>query len=82
MEVVTRGHWGVENGLHWPLEVIFREDKLRYRERIGARNLSTIRKITLGLLGRDKTLKCGREGKRLVAATNAAYRENVLKNLF
>lgn len=82
LEMVTRGHWGIENGLHWPLDVIFREDKLRYRERIGARNLSIIRKITLGVLGRDKTLKYGREGKKLAAATSSIYRENILENLF
>lgn len=82
LELATRGHWGVENGLHWSLDVIFREDKLRYRERNGARNLSIIRKITLGALGRDKTLKCGREGKRLLAATDGVYRANILKNLF
>ena len=82
LEMATRGHWGVENGLHWSLDVIFREDKLRYRERNGARNLSTIRKITLGALGRDKTVKCGREGKRLLAATDWMYREKILKNLF
>lgn len=82
LEMAIRGHWGVENGLHWSLDVIFREDKLRYRERNGARNMSTIRKITLGALGRDKTVKCGREGKRLLAATDSTYREKVLKNLF
>jgi predicted transposase YbfD/YdcC len=82
LEMATRSHWGVENGLHWALDVVFREDKLRYRERNGARNLSIIRKITLGALGRDKTLKCGKEGKRLAAATDSTYRENLLKNLF
>ena len=78
----TRGHWGVENNLHWTLDVIFREDKLRYRERTGAQNLSVIRKIILGALGRDKTLKCGKEGKRLRAAVDPTYREKILKNLF
>ena len=62
--------------------MIFREDKLRYRERNGATNLSIIRKITQEALGRDKTVKCGREGKRLLAATNPMYRENILENLF
>jgi len=82
LEMVTRGHWGVENGLHWSLDVVFKEDKLRYRARNGASNLSTIRKITLGMLSRDKTAKCGREGKRLLAATDPVYRDKVLKNLF
>ena len=55
-----RGHWGVENGLHWALDVIFREDKHRYQQRVGAANLSLMRKVALTTLSRDKTLKCGR----------------------
>ena len=81
LEVATRGHWGVEC-LHWMLDVVFREDKLRYRERIGAQNLSTIRKIILGVLAQDKTLKCGREGKRLIASSDPKYRELILKSIF
>jgi predicted transposase YbfD/YdcC len=79
---VTRGHWGIENSLHWVLDVTFREDKLRYRDRIGAQNLATIRKLTLAALARDKTLKCGKAGKRIAAATDPKYRESVLKLLF
>ena len=82
LEEVTRGHWGIENSLHWVLDVTFREDKLRYRDRVGAQNLAAIRKITHGALARDKTLKCGKDGKRLVAATDPKYREEVLKILF
>jgi predicted transposase YbfD/YdcC len=82
LEQITRGHWGIENSLHWTLDVTFREDKIRYRDRIGAQNLAAIRKITLGALAKDKILKCGKEGKRLVAATDPKYRESVLKILF
>lgn len=82
LSIATRGHWAVENNLHWTLDVIFREDKLRYRERIGAQNISIIRKVIVGALGRDKTLKCGKEGKRLRAAVDPKYREEILKNLF
>jgi predicted transposase YbfD/YdcC len=78
----AREHWQVENGLHWSLDIIFREDKLRYRHEVGARNLSTIRKVVLGALGRDKRHKCGRMGKRIVAASDPIFREEVLKNLF
>ena len=55
---------------------------LRYRHEVGARNLSIVRKIVLGALGKDKTRKCGRMGKRVVAASDPAFREEVLKNLF
>lgn len=82
LERVVRGHWGIENSLHWVLDVIYREDKLRYRERNGAQNLSTIRKLTLGVLAKDKTLKCGKAGKRLIAATDPSYREVLLKHFF
>lgn len=79
---VTRGHWGIENGLHWVLDVIFREDKLRYRQRVGAQNLASIRKIALGVLAQGKTLRVGKAGKRLVAATDPSYREKILKQFF
>lgn len=78
----TREHWQVENGLHWSLDIVLREDKLRYRHEVGARNLSAVRKIVLGALSRDKTTKCGRMGKRVVAASNPQFREMLLKNLF
>lgn len=78
----VRNHWQVENGLHWSLDVIFQEDKLRYRHIVGARNLATIRKITLGALSRNKTYKCGKAGKRIMAASDPIFREEVLKNLF
>ena len=82
LEKVVRGHWGIETSLHWVLDVVFREDKLRYRERVGAQNLAAIRKLTLGALTKDTTLKCGKAGKRLVAATNPQYREAILNKLF
>jgi hypothetical protein len=50
LEKVARGHWGVEASLHWVLDVVFREDKLRYRERVGAQNLATVRKLVLDFL--------------------------------
>jgi predicted transposase YbfD/YdcC len=82
LEEVTRGHWGIENKLHWELDVTLREDSSRYRAQLGARNLAAIRKITLGALSQDKTLKCGKQNKRLVAASNPEFREEILKNLF
>jgi hypothetical protein len=70
------------HSLHLVLDITFREDHLRYRDRIGAQNLATIRKITLAALVKDKTLKCGKSGKRIAAATNPEYRENLLKLIF
>jgi predicted transposase YbfD/YdcC len=82
LEKVTRGHWGIENSLHWVLDVTFREDKLRYRDRIGAQNLATVRKLSLAALTKDTRLKCGKAGKRIAAATDPEYRKHVLKLLF
>lgn len=78
----TRDHWQVENKLHWSLDIVLREDKNRYRDKVGARNLSIIRKIVLGALSKDKSRKCGRANKRIIAACDPIFREEVLKNVF
>lgn len=78
----VREHWGVENGLHWALDVIFREDGHRYQKRIGAANLSLMRKIALGILTRDKTVKKGRATKQMKAVSSPTYRDHLLKNCF
>lgn len=78
----VRKHWGVENGLHLSLDVIFREDQHRYQNRIGASNLSLLRKVALGILSKDVSLKCGRAAKQMRAATSAIYRDHLFKNCF
>ncbi len=78
----SREHWSVENELHWSLDVIFREDYHRYQQRIGAANLSLMRKLALATLTRDKTLKCGRATKQVRALASSSYRDHLLKNCF
>jgi predicted transposase YbfD/YdcC len=78
----VRDHWQIENGLHWSLDVVFREDKSRYRHDVGARNLAVVRKIVLGALSRDKSRKCGKANKRVLAAADPFFREEILENLF
>ena len=78
----VREHWGVENGLHWALDVIFKEDGHRYQKRIGAANLSLMRKIALGLLTKDTTIKKGRATKQMKAVSSPTYRDHLLKNCF
>lgn len=68
-----RGHWAVENSLHWVLDVGFREDESRVREGHGAENLSTLRRIALNLLKQDTTTKLGIKNKRLAAGWDEAY---------
>ena len=78
----VRKHWGVENGLHLSLDVIFEEDKHRYQDKIGAANLSLLRKVALAILAKDVTLKCGKSAKQMRAATSFAYRDHLIKNCF
>jgi predicted transposase YbfD/YdcC len=75
-----RNHWGVENLLHGHLDVTFREDESRYRDQIGATNLAVIRKTTLAMLSKDTSKKCSLANKRLLAAVNSDYRENLINN--
>jgi len=76
----VRGHWGVENNLHWSLDVVFREDHNKSRERIGAQNLSAVRKIALGLLKKEGSSKKSLKRKRFQSLTSAQFRETVMKN--
>jgi hypothetical protein len=47
---MIRGHWSIENGLHWSLDVLFREDASQVRKDHGPENLNVLRKIALGRL--------------------------------
>jgi len=68
-----RSHWAIENTLHWVLDVTFREDDSRVRDRTAARNLALLRKIALNIVGRDKTTKASVRARRKKAAWNDAY---------
>ena len=74
----VRGHWGIENQLHWSLDVTFQEDTLRNRVGHSAENFSRIRRLALNLLRRDKTCKAGLKGKRLQACLKEDYLLRIL----
>jgi predicted transposase YbfD/YdcC len=76
----VRGHWGIENSLHWQLDVSFREDECRVRRDHAPANLSVIRRFALGLLKREMSCRRGIETKRLKCAASDEYREKVLFN--
>ena len=78
MGTVVRGHWGVENGLHWLLDVAYGEDQARMREGNSAENFSILRRITLNLVRQDKSIKAGVKNRRLVAGWDDAYRQKLL----
>jgi predicted transposase YbfD/YdcC len=73
-----RGHWGVENGLHWCLDIAFREDENRTRDTNAGANLGVVRRVAASLLKQDKG-KGSIKAKRLNAAWNHDYLEQVLQ---
>jgi predicted transposase YbfD/YdcC len=75
---VVRGHWGIENRLHWQLDVTFQEDQCRIRKGHADTNFSTLRRTALSMLKNESSLKVGVKNKRLVAGWDEAYLEKVL----
>ena len=73
-----RSHWGIENSCHWVLDVVFREDASRIRVGNAAENMSTLRRLALNLLRREKSEKGGIHVKRLKAALDEKYLLKVL----
>lgn len=73
MAACIRGHWGIENALHWQLDVSFGEDLRRIRKDHGAENFSRLCRIALNLLKGEKTAKVGVKGKRLKAGWDEPY---------
>jgi predicted transposase YbfD/YdcC len=76
----TRGHWGIENGLHWVLDVIFREDDSRLKDRTAAENLGMLRRVVVSLLRQDSSTGSV-SGKVLRAAWDDAFRLHLLNLL-
>ena len=74
----VRGHWAVENPLHWSLDVTFAEDDCRVRTGHAAQNLSRLRRIALNQLRREKTLNAGIHIKRQTAGWDHDYLLKVL----
>jgi predicted transposase YbfD/YdcC len=74
----VRSHWGIENSLHWVLDVAFREDDCRVRIGNASFNLSLLRRLATDLLRGDKTTKRGIKGKRLKAGWDISYLLRIL----
>lgn len=73
----VRGHWGIENRLHWQLDVTFQEDKCRIRKGHADTNFSILRRTALSLLKNHTTSDVGIKNRRLQAAWNDDYRAEI-----
>jgi hypothetical protein len=69
----VRGHWSIENPLHWSLDVTLHEDACRVRQGEAAENFAVLRPIALSLLRQEKTASVGLKAKRFKAALNIDY---------
>ncbi len=70
---VTRRHWGIENDLHWSLDIAFREDESRVRTGHGPENLAVLRHMALNVLKQEKSANVGIKTKRLKAGWDETY---------
>jgi predicted transposase YbfD/YdcC len=74
----VRGHWGVENPLHWSLDVTFNEDQSRARSKNAAQNLATLRRIALNLVKKNPRPKISQRQKRILAALDTSFLSQLL----
>ena len=74
----TRGHWGIENRVHWVLDVAFREDESRVRKGSAEENLATLRRMALNLIKHETTSKGGVAARRKRAGWDEDYLLKVL----
>jgi len=76
----ARGHWGIENNLHWILDVSFNEDQCRIRKDNAPENLAVLRHMAVNLLGSEKSVKLGILNKRLRAGWDENYLIKILQS--
>ncbi|MBF6592148.1 MAG: ISAs1 family transposase [Ktedonobacterales bacterium] len=74
----VRSHWGIENRVHWLLDMAFREDESRVRMGDAAENFAVLRRLALHLLKQDTTANCGIKARRLKAGWSTHYLLHIL----
>lgn len=77
----VRGHWGIENGLHWVLDVALREDDCRVRKGNAPENLALLRHIAINAVKQEKTKKLGVKNKRLKAGWDETYLAKIMSGV-
>lgn len=77
----VRSHWGIENSLHWVLDVDFREDDCRVRQGYAAENFAVLRRLALNLIKREPTFRKSVKGRRLAASWDEKYLLRVLTSI-
>ena len=81
IQQAVQAHWGVENNLHWTIDMAFREDDSRIRTDHAPANMAVLRHIALNLIRQDKTRKVGVKASRLKAGWSTGYLERLLSGL-
>ena len=74
----VRAHWGIENCLHWVLDIAFREDDCRTRKNHGPQNFATLRHLALNLIKRDTIVKAGVKARRHMAGWDHDYLAQII----
>jgi predicted transposase YbfD/YdcC len=77
--IAVRNHWGIENSLHWVLDVQFNEDRTRKRKGNAAENFTIVRRIALNLLKKHPYKRLGVNNRRLMAGWDENYLKKILK---
>ena len=77
----VRSHWGIENSLHWVMDVTFREDASKIHKDHGGENMSWLRRLAITLIKRDTTIKDTIRGKRIRAGYNVEFLKQMLASI-
>lgn len=75
----VRGHWGIENRLHWVLDVVFHDDLARLRSGHGPQNMAVVKHMAMNLIRHPKD-KHSLKNRRKLACLNADYLESLIRN--
>jgi predicted transposase YbfD/YdcC len=78
----VRGHWGIENSLHWVLDVQMREDESRIRTDNAPANFAVLRHIATNVIRQNKTRRGGVRTKQFLAAIDETYLDEILTTIF